>query len=107
MSLCKDCISGIHKVSIFQDRKTDNIDFYQALNTTEPQPVLIHQRSYSLLASSWRYRLYYLTGKIEHIGGIETYVATPEGDYAKDKVILIITDAFGLELVNNKVMNMV
>ena len=44
-----------------------------------------------------------MIGIIEKIGGIETYVATPEGDYAKDKVVLIITDAFGLGLINNKV----
>lgn len=42
-------------------------------------------------------------GTIVQIGGIECYVATPQGDYAKDKVILFLADAFGLSLVNNKV----
>lgn len=43
------------------------------------------------------------TGKIEQIGGVECYVATPTGDYPKDKVILFLTDVFGIPLPNNKV----
>jgi len=43
-------------------------------------------------------------GKIETIGGVETYVATPTVDYPKDKVILLLTDVFGLPLVNNKLL---
>lgn len=43
------------------------------------------------------------TGRIERIGGVECYVATPTGNYAKDKVVLFLADAFGLALVNNKV----
>jgi len=43
-------------------------------------------------------------GKIEQIGGVECYVATPSGDYPKDKVVLIMTDVFGLALVNNKLL---
>ena len=41
-------------------------------------------------------------GKIEKIGGIDCYVATPEGEYAKDKVLLYIPDIFGYPLVNHK-----
>ncbi|KAJ7484531.1 dienelactone hydrolase endo-1,3,1,4-beta-D-glucanase [Mycena latifolia] len=43
-------------------------------------------------------------GKIETIGGIECYVATPTADYPKDKVVLFLSDAFGLSLVNNKLL---
>jgi hypothetical protein len=43
------------------------------------------------------------TGKIETIGGIECYVATPTVDYPKDKVLLYITDVFGYAFVNCKV----
>ena len=42
-------------------------------------------------------------GKYEQIGGFKCYVATPPGDYPKDKVILFLTDVFGLPLVNNLV----
>ncbi len=42
-------------------------------------------------------------GTTQTIGGIETYIATPAGEYPKDKVILFLTDAFGLKLENNKV----
>ncbi|KZS99432.1 uncharacterized protein LAESUDRAFT_816942, partial [Laetiporus sulphureus 93-53] len=44
------------------------------------------------------------TGKIEQIGGVECYVATPEGNYSKDKVLLFLMDAFGVSLVNNKLL---
>ncbi|PIL25176.1 hypothetical protein GSI_13065 [Ganoderma sinense ZZ0214-1] len=38
------------------------------------------------------------------IAGIETYVATPTGEYPKDKVVLFLCDAFGLKLENNKLL---
>jgi len=43
-------------------------------------------------------------GKIVDIGGVRSYVATPAGDYATDKVILFLTDAFGPDLINNKLL---
>ncbi|KAI1793472.1 dienelactone hydrolase endo-1,3,1,4-beta-D-glucanase [Ganoderma leucocontextum] len=43
-------------------------------------------------------------GKIETIAGIECYVATPSGDYPKEKVILFLTDVFGIPLINNKLL---
>ena len=43
------------------------------------------------------------SGTTQTIGGIETYVATPTGDYPKDKVVLYLLDAFGLKLENNLV----
>ncbi|KAF7314546.1 Dienelactone hydrolase endo-1,3,1,4-beta-D-glucanase [Mycena kentingensis (nom. inval.)] len=42
-------------------------------------------------------------GATKTIGGIECYVATPTGDYSKDKAILFVTDGFGLFL-NNKLL---
>nr|GAT51396.1 dienelactone hydrolase endo-1,3,1,4-beta-D-glucanase [Mycena chlorophos] len=44
------------------------------------------------------------TGKIEQIGGVECYVATPEIDYPKDKAVLLLTDGFGIALNNNKLL---
>ncbi|KAJ7665611.1 alpha/beta-hydrolase [Mycena rosella] len=43
-------------------------------------------------------------GKIETIGGIECYVATPTVDYPKDKALLFLTDAFGPHFINNKIL---
>ncbi|KZW01097.1 alpha/beta-hydrolase [Exidia glandulosa HHB12029] len=43
-------------------------------------------------------------GKIEQINGVETYVALPSVDYPKDKAILFLTDVFGMQLVNNKLL---
>ncbi|KAI0351385.1 alpha/beta-hydrolase [Trametes cingulata] len=43
-------------------------------------------------------------GKIEQIGGVECYVATPTGEYPKDKVVLFLSDVFGIPLVNNKLL---
>ncbi|KAJ7634474.1 Alpha/Beta hydrolase protein [Roridomyces roridus] len=40
-------------------------------------------------------------GKVEHIGGIECYVAKPAQDHPKDKVVLFLTDVFGIVLENN------
>lgn len=44
------------------------------------------------------------TGTYETIDGFKCYVATPEGDYPKDKVVLFLTDVFGLALVNNRLI---
>ena len=43
------------------------------------------------------------TGVTQTIGGIECYVSTPTGDYPKDKVVLFLTDVFGIPLINNRV----
>jgi len=43
-------------------------------------------------------------GKYETIGGVACYVATPKDDYAKDKAVLFLTDVFGIELVNNRLL---
>jgi len=43
-------------------------------------------------------------GQIEIIGGVKCYVGTPTIDYPKDKVVLFLPDAFGLGLINNKLL---
>jgi len=43
-------------------------------------------------------------GKLETIGGVECYVATPTGDYPQNKVLLFCSDIFGIYLVNNKLL---
>ncbi|KAK0497340.1 dienelactone hydrolase endo-1,3,1,4-beta-D-glucanase [Armillaria luteobubalina] len=40
------------------------------------------------------------TGKIEQIGGVECYVATPTVEYPADKVVLLLPDVFGIILPN-------
>jgi hypothetical protein len=47
--------------------------------------------------------LTYTTGKWEKIDGVESYVATPAGDYAKDKVVLFLSDIYGPQLPNAQV----
>ncbi|KZW03086.1 alpha/beta-hydrolase [Exidia glandulosa HHB12029] len=44
------------------------------------------------------------TGKIEQIGGVDTYVALPEGDYPKDKAVLFLPDIFGITFQNNQLL---
>ncbi|TDL23729.1 alpha/beta-hydrolase [Rickenella mellea] len=44
------------------------------------------------------------TGKVEKIGGVDTYVALPESDYPKDKAVLYLPDVFGLSLQNAKLL---
>jgi len=43
-------------------------------------------------------------GKWEEIGGVKSYVATPTVDYPKDKVVLLLTDVFGPQLVNSQLL---
>ncbi|KAG6330732.1 hypothetical protein ID866_8356 [Astraeus odoratus] len=43
-------------------------------------------------------------GKFEFIGGVRCYVGTPSGEYAKDKVILYLSDIFGIDLVNAQLL---
>ncbi|KAI8970925.1 alpha/beta-hydrolase [Trametes punicea] len=43
-------------------------------------------------------------GKIEQISGVPCYVSVPSGDYAKEKVVLFLSDVFGIPLVNNKLL---
>jgi len=43
-------------------------------------------------------------GKLEKIGGIESYVATPAGEYSKDKAIIFLPDVFGLQLLNAQLL---
>ncbi|KAJ7039223.1 hypothetical protein C8F04DRAFT_321879 [Mycena alexandri] len=45
-----------------------------------------------------------MKGKFEHIRGARCYVATPTVDYPRDKVVLFLTDAFGLSLPNNQLL---
>ncbi|OSD04870.1 alpha/beta-hydrolase [Trametes coccinea BRFM310] len=40
-------------------------------------------------------------GQFTKVGGVDSYVATPKGDYPKDKVVLFLSDVFGLKLQNN------
>ena len=43
------------------------------------------------------------TGVTQKIAGIDCYVSTPTGEYPKDKVVLFLTDVFGIPLINNRV----
>ncbi|KJA16584.1 hypothetical protein HYPSUDRAFT_91198 [Hypholoma sublateritium FD-334 SS-4] len=43
-------------------------------------------------------------GKWEKIGGVDTYVATPTVEYAKDKAILFLPDALGPQHINNRLL---
>lgn len=42
--------------------------------------------------------------KFEKIAGIDCYVATPKGDYAKDKIVLYLADVFGPQMVNAQLL---
>ncbi|TDL25399.1 alpha/beta-hydrolase [Rickenella mellea] len=43
-------------------------------------------------------------GRIEKIGGYDTYVALPTEGYPKDKAVLFFTDTFGVQLVDNQLL---
>jgi len=44
------------------------------------------------------------TGKWEQIGGVDSYVATPAGDYPQNKAILFLSDAFGAQHLNTQLL---
>jgi len=45
------------------------------------------------------------TGKMEVINGINTYVSIPQsGRYNRGEAVLMLTDIFGLPLINNKLL---
>ncbi|BGP35666.1 hypothetical protein JCM10296v2_007518 [Rhodotorula toruloides] len=43
-------------------------------------------------------------GTFEDFDGIKTYVSLPQGDYDKTKVFLLLTDIFGIDLPNGKLI---
>jgi len=43
-------------------------------------------------------------GKWEKIGGVDSYVAVPSGDYPLDKAILFLPDVFGAHLINAQLL---
>jgi dienelactone hydrolase len=43
-------------------------------------------------------------GQESEIAGVRVYIGTPTVDYPKDKVLLFLTDVFGIELNNNKLL---
>ena len=46
---------------------------------------------------------YSISGKMEKIGGFDTYVTKPQKDYPKDKAVLLLPDIFGIQFKNCKV----
>ena len=45
------------------------------------------------------------TGKMEVINGIDTYVSLPQsGSYNRREAVLMLTDIYGLALINNKLL---
>ncbi|KAJ6475996.1 dienelactone hydrolase endo-1,3,1,4-beta-D-glucanase [Mycena vitilis] len=43
-------------------------------------------------------------GKVSELGGVRCYIATPSVDYPKDKAVLLLPDALGLEYLNTKLL---
>jgi len=43
-------------------------------------------------------------GKVEKIGGFDTYVTKPQGEFPKDKAVLYLPDVFGIQLNNCKLL---
>ncbi|KAJ7676701.1 Alpha/Beta hydrolase protein [Mycena polygramma] len=43
-------------------------------------------------------------GKMTELGGVRCYIATPSVDYPKNKAVLFLPDALGLEFVNTKLL---
>ena len=60
-------------------------------------------RSYSIIDGFTSLKGY-VKGKFEKIGGANCYVSIPDNEnYPKDRVILYLVDAYGIELINAQV----
>lgn len=92
-SLCINCVQGKSLQTIVE--AILNRRDLQEVFTREPRKV----RHLKLVAAEINVR----AGKIEYIDGVQCYIATPTSDYSKEKVLLYLTDAFGIPLANNKV----
>lgn len=44
------------------------------------------------------------TGRVETVHGLQTYVTSPPGDEASKGIVVIIPDAFGWNLNNNRIL---
>jgi hypothetical protein len=78
MSLCENCFKGVTHEGTPSGMLGVPISMY--LVRSYPQP-----------------------GTVEKLNGVDCYIATPSGDYDKTKVLLLLTDIFGWEFVNNRV----
>lgn len=102
MSLCKDCITGEYFLILRAQA--------QELSNFEPSKGVRHEGSPEGMSSGCRsisgssgIHGVLSVGKFEDIDGIDCYVATPTAEYPTDKVILFLTDALGIALINNQV----
>ncbi|KAF8519660.1 Alpha/Beta hydrolase protein [Gautieria morchelliformis] len=43
-------------------------------------------------------------GQLVKIGGFDTYVSKPEGNFPKDKAVLFLADVFGIQMNNSKLL---
>ena len=76
--------------------------FHQASPTRAPQKVHYTETGPTCKKRSLTSCVTIL-GKWEKIGGVDSYVATPTGEYPQNKAILFLADAFGPQLINNQV----
>ena len=96
---CDDCWRGEFLYDLYA---TSSITAQGAIYRVSPRG---RSGRYTSLPRSPNHSTAYIrpAGTMQTIGGIECYVATPEGDYAKHKVVLLLTDVFGIPLINNRV----
>ena len=78
----------------------DLIIHWQAFVTRVPLRVC---KPSELHVHNARSHICFVTGEVEVINGVKTYVTTPTVDYPKDKAILYLPDVFGIELINHQV----
>ena len=53
--------------------------------------------------ASREYMLTISLGTFSDVAGVKCYITEPSGDYDQSKVVIYLCDAFGIELVNNRV----
>lgn len=82
----------------------DLVTHWQVLLMKVPQKVMCTVLQIHSILSFALIRTTLFQGKWEKIGGIDCYVGIPSGiEYPKDKVLLFLSDVFGMQLINNQV----
>jgi hypothetical protein len=92
-ALCKDCVKGglLQMISYYL------LNIYRQVSLTRALLMVCYHLPARILTSDCP------IGKWEKIGGVDSYVATPTGEYPQNKAILFLPDVFGPQLINAQV----
>jgi len=102
MSLCQDCVKGRKGYLSFTWESSILMSPHWQVSPTRVR-LKVSFISTSPTSNTLKQISFKIVGKWESIGGVDSYIATPVGEYPKNKAILFLTDMFGPQLPNAQV----